>query len=369
VLGVQRRPSIGAVAWAGGFTTLSLLSRVSVGLGPLVALGFVLLVALVRLLRHRRTAEREPDPGARRVVIALVVACVVPVGLYAAVNEVKFGEPFRLPLEKQVFSQIDPARQAALDANGGSLFSAGYLPSTLWQYSRPDALDIDGLAPWINFPRQPATVIGDATFDTRDESSSVPATMPLLTVLSVIALVAIARDAWRREWRLGPLIVPVVGAAAGCVGVLVIGFIANRYLGDLFPLVALLALTGVEVVARWLVSQKVVIKRLVVLDLALLGLWGVLANLALSIEYQRLIAPVDDQTRWAFLAVQRGDDFTTRTVAFESLPEVGPRGSVVVVRRGGGCAPYWSAGFAWYEVPGATCTAGGSDSARVELSP
>jgi hypothetical protein len=96
--------------------------------------------------------------------------------------------------------------------------------------------------------------------------------------------------------------VPVLGAAAGCVGVLTIAFIANRYLGDLFPLLALLGLAGVQVTANW--WRRAQPTRLLAVPLVALGLWGLAANLALAIEYQRLIAPVDPATRSAFVAWQ-----------------------------------------------------------------
>lgn len=349
------RPAVRPIAWAGVWTTLALLTRVSVGFGPLVALGLLLVVQLWRLFRPGPRRDQFVWP--QRALEALIVACLVPVGLYAMVNVEKFGEPFRLPLEKQIFSQIDPQRQAALDANGGSLFSPAYLPSTIWQYSRPDAVELDGLAPWINFPREQATVLGDATFDTRDESSSVPATMPLWSALAVIGVIALGRDLIRRERRLRPLVIPIVGAAAGTIGVLVIGFIANRYLGDLLPLALLLGLVGLEVLVGWWARTRPT--ALLAVPLVLLGFWGVASNLALAIEYQRLIAPVDPATRSAFFQWQHtltnlGFDPTTRVVSDVSeLRDVpGQRGAFYfIVPSSDTCEGIaWSDGFSWSEL-------------------
>ena len=91
------------------------------GAGPVAALGLAVLVVAVG--RFTGDDARVPSlvraavPGlvsrpATRLVLLGVVAVLVPVGLYVAVNEVKFGELYRLPLERQVFSDIDPARQA-----------------------------------------------------------------------------------------------------------------------------------------------------------------------------------------------------------------------------------------------------------------
>jgi hypothetical protein len=361
LVSVQVRPSAAAIAWAGVWTTLAFLSRASVGAGPLVAL---VLVSALAAWRTRDAAARAPGSG--RLVAGLAVACAVPVLLYVGVNLAKFGEPFRLPLEKQVFSQVDEQRQAALDANGGSLFSLSYLPSTAWQYLRPDALELDGLPPWINFPREQATVIGDATFDTRDESSSIPATMPLWTVLAVVGAVAIVRRGVLRGDEVRVLVLPVIGAAAGVVGVLVIGFIAHRYLGDVLPLLLLLALTGVQVVAGWVARQQAMIANLVMVDLALLGVLGVAVNGALAIEYQRLIAPVEPLTRTDFVVTQYRwgrDDAVSEAfdAALEAavrdpseLEEIdGERGDLrLIVREGQGCVGVvWSDGFRWIELP------------------
>jgi hypothetical protein len=363
VLDVQQAPSVRSVAWASAWTTLALLTRVSVGAGPLVALGLVLLVMLWRVARDHRSSPgtESADAGSpeRRIAVALAVACLVPAALYLAVNQIKFGEPWRLPLEKQVFSQIDPQRRAALEANDGSLFSAGYVPSTVWQYVRPDALEMDALAPWINFPREQATVFGEAVFDTRDETSSVPATMPLWTALAVVGAVAIGRSLVRREARFAIMVIPVVGAAAGTIGVLTIGFIAHRYLGDLFPLVALLGLVGVEVVAEWSTSADRTRARAAAAGLVVLALWGVATNLALGLEYQRLIAPVDEHTRTAFVAWQHtlakpASGWEGRVVGdVDDLADVpGERGDMYVIVAGDRCRSVaWSDGFSWSELP------------------
>lgn len=386
MLDLQARPSVRAVAIAGGWTALALLSRVSVGLGPLVALGLIFLVFAWRWWRGRQTVTGPTDG---RVIAALAVACVVPVVLYAGVNLARFGEPFRLPLEKQVYSAFEPTRIAALADNDGSLFGLKFVPTTLWQYARPDAIEVDALAPWLNFPREQATLIGDVTFDTRDETSSVPASMPLWTVFAVVGLVGLIRpprpsvpdpspepeaaplypggpDRYEPEPEstaagsttiaatdvptLALLRVPALGAAAGCAGVLTIAFIANRYLGDLFPLLAVLGLAGVQVTASW--WRRAHPTRLLAVPLVLLGVWGVAANLALAIEYQRLIAPVDPATRDAFVAWQYELSDGTHRVQDRSGPrgsdvDIGPRGTIMVVSDVW-CS--WSDGFGWHRL-------------------
>jgi len=144
--------------------------------------------------------------------------------------------------------------------------------------------------------------------------------------------------------------VPVLGAAAGCVGVLTIAFIANRYLGDLFPLLALLGLAGVQVSTSW--WRRAQPTRLLAVPLVVLGLWGLAANLALAIEYQRLIAPVDPATRVAFVEWQYELSAGTHRVQDRSGPrgpdeDIAPRGTIMVVSDVW-CS--WSDGFGWHQL-------------------
>lgn len=384
LLEVMVRPSVRAVAWAGAFAALALLSRASVGIGPIVAIALVLVVQVASAWRRRRATGRDSDeedgeaPGdrlqlafrqfvpaapagdLRASLLALGLAVLVPVGLYAAVNLARFDTPFRLPIEQQVFSEVDPDRIAALEDNDGSIFGLRYLPTTLWQYARPDAIELDGLAPWVNFPREQATVVGDVVFDTRDEASSVPATMPLLVVLGVVGLVAVIRPppgSGARGSTLAVLRIPVLGAAAGCAGMLAIAFVAHRYLGDVFPLLALLALAGLHRCGRWFGGPLRPGSVAVGSGLLLLGIWGLVANLGLALEYQRLIAPVDPGLRTGL--VQRQYELgpgeppapIARVTDRGDLPEdPGRRGDVAVL--GPRCdAVAWSDGFGWHVLP------------------
>ena len=213
------------------------------------------------------------------------------------------------------------------------------------QYARPDALEFNALAPWINFPRRQATVLGNAVFDTRDETSSAPASMPLLVVLSVVGVVAMIRPPPVENGpTLAALRIPFIGSLVGVVPTLTIAFIANRYLGDLVPVLLLGGLTGINVIGRWWGSGAIAARSAVAAGLVVLGLWGVTANLALAIEYQRLIAPVDLRTRVAFVSWQ----YTLHKGRHGIEPFLhgppGPRGTLQVAD--GRCR--WSDGFSWY---------------------
>ena len=172
---------------------------------------------------------------------------------YAAINQAKFGSPYELPIEKQVLVSFDPARQAALEANDGSLFGLQFAPSVPWQAVRPDGVGGAARSSPSSGSRPTARPRwGDVVFAERDWSSSVPASEPLLVVLGLIGVVALlVPDRMAAGAAVRVLRLPVVGAAAGGVGVLVLGYMANRYLSDLIPLLVLTTTLGAAVVGGW----------------------------------------------------------------------------------------------------------------------
>src|SRR5262249_59000385 len=111
------------------------LSRATGGAGPLVALGIVIVVLVLRLVSPSRLGGiahwfAAPDElGSARLFWWLVAAAAIPVVLYAYVNYSRFGSFFGLPLDHQVYSQFNPARRRTLADNGGSLFRIQDLPT------------------------------------------------------------------------------------------------------------------------------------------------------------------------------------------------------------------------------------------------
>jgi hypothetical protein len=256
IVGFAIRPSRANAIWASVFAVAAMMTRVSVGVGAVVALG---LVAGAQLLRRiwpdhlRAPARLAPgaDARGRWNLVPLIAGIVLAVGLYGAVNEARFGSPYQLPLDKQVFTQINARRRAALAANGGSLFGAKFVPTNLVQYGRPDALRLSSRFPYVDFPPA-APVIGGVTYDTISPASSVPASMPGFTVLAIAGVVFLLRPRRARATidvaRLWP---PIVGGVLGTAFVLTIAFIANRYLADFFPPLLFAALIGGQRVGQW----------------------------------------------------------------------------------------------------------------------
>ena len=235
VLGVLVVPSGGRVALAGLVAVLTINTRVSVGLVPLLALG----VAAVVLATGRPT-RRGPALG-------LVLAALAALASSAAINQAKFDRPFGIPIERQVASQIDPARRAALAANDGTIFGRQFVWTTLLAAARPDAVGTARGFPWIGLPQAPPTVLGDVRFDTLQRSLSAPTSMALLCLLSLVGLAGALRLPGRRRWAVLGLL---GAAAAGYAGALSIAYVTSRYLADALPLLVLGAALGVQELAR-----------------------------------------------------------------------------------------------------------------------
>ncbi|MET0627254.1 MAG: hypothetical protein ABW033_02200 [Acidimicrobiia bacterium] len=311
LVAVVRRPTAGALAWCSGLTAATLLTRASVGLGPLLGLAMVTAGAGLGMLAARRgkswpwvawLAPGTRDARRRPHLAGFVLAVVLPVVAYAGLNFAKFGTLFSIPFAGQRFTVVDPGRQAMLRDNGGTLFGLQFTPTTILHYLRPDGLALTKTFPFVDFPAVPGRVIGDVTFDLVDRTASLPAVVPFLLVLAIVGVAFAFRPSrWSDSGR-ATLRVPILAATAGAATILPFGFIANRYLGDFVPLLALAGAAGLQVLLattrksgdsksvdattgtdRWRMAGVGV--------LVLLAAWTCWANLGLALRYQREWSP------------------------------------------------------------------------------
>ncbi|HEY3725043.1 MAG TPA: hypothetical protein VGN59_16955 [Acidimicrobiia bacterium] len=382
VIAFMVRPSRGRLVAASLFAALGFLSRASVGMGPLVALGIVLGGRLLRALHtawtRRRTttaAARSPAPAVavgpdrarfgridwlggaddgRSWVLPLLIAVLLPAAVYAYVNVSRFGTLFSVPWTRQVLALVNQRHQRILADNGGTYFGLKFAPTTLLQYLRPDALAPSPLFPWITFPHFRTPVIGSAKFDTLDVSTSVVASMPALCALGAVGIVGAVFPRVSRTPEARWLRVPLLGAVGGIGLTVAISYVAQRYLGDWVPLLVLAALIGIQVLlrrgeeARHRRSTRVWF--VVVAVLAVFGIW---VNGGLAVLYARLYAPQHDTDRLALLTLQHrldigGPHAVGRSDVLPARPA--PAGTSWIV---GDCASlYWSDGRGWSPVEG-----------------
>ncbi len=376
VIAFMMRPSRARLIGAAVFGGLAFLSRASVGMGPLLALGLILLGRLVRAAHQRWSARpkaegsAEPDEpkrgffgrldwlgGAddgRSWILPVFFAGLVPGLIYAYVNWSRFGTPFSVPWTHQVLALINPHHREILDANGGTYFGLKFAPTTLVHYLRPDALSFDALFPWVTFPRFTTPVLGSAKFDTLDPSTSIVASMPALVVLAIFGIIAVVLPRFGRTREAAWLRVPLLGALGGVVLTVAISYVANRYLGDWVPLLILAALIGLQVLLRRAEEPRHRrASRAWITVVAVLAVFGIWVNGGLGLIYARLYMPQHDTDRLAMLEVQHaldvgGPHSVGRSATLPTKPAAG--GTTWIV---GDCdSMYWSDGTRWYPVQG-----------------
>jgi peptidoglycan/LPS O-acetylase OafA/YrhL len=314
------------LAVASGLIAATLLTRQTLGFGGLVALGCIGLAVLKdRIVAHRHQRPQRVFVGARMGV--LLLAGLVPLAISIAPNMARFDKPFGVPIDRHVYTLQNEDRQEFLEANDGSFFGPQFLATNLVQYFRPDAFDVRPDLPWIDYPRSGPKIIGDVVFDGTGWSSSIPVTMPILTGLALVGTVLLTRSALRRrpeKW----LVALYVGAAVGTLGVATIGYVAHRYMNDFYPAVLLPAVVGFHVAVRrfqlWRDGRAEAIDaakaergadaatpgvirarqrglqrrvRGIVVGLAAVLAFGVFANTAMALEYQRERGPAVPEWR------------------------------------------------------------------------
>jgi len=335
----------------------SLLSRGSVGTGPVAALALLLLAS--RWSRLRRLSGMVGGAGAGLVPLGL--ALLLPVALYAFVNHAKFGTWFSVPWRAQV-SAAYPFNQEILAANGGSRFNVELIPTSFVQYFRPDGTVLRSLFPWVGFG-DGATDVGDVVTE-RIGNASWITSMPLLTVLAAIGLAGLIRARRAGVPALTALAVPVAGAAVGCVPTLAYTSLSQRYMADFLPLTLLLAAPGVHLLLRWAERTSRPARRAAIVGLGALGAVSVWCNVGLSVWYQRLIVPATHFTDASLGTDEEGADFTSFLAFQYDLHEGVPGGRPPYVAQGdrlpsasdhrgdvfvlGECdSLYWSDGASW----------------------
>jgi hypothetical protein len=290
-----------AIAWAGLLAALALNTRFSVGLAPVAALAVLALGATAGLWTRERgrrlmqwAGSFGPRGGGRAAVALLAAAVLVPLAVHGVVNAAKFGQPFGIPIEKQVQSQGDPSRRAALAANDGTIFGVKFVPTTLLQAVRPDAVGDVRAFPFVGLPAGQATVVGDVRFDTIDPSLSAVTSMPALLTLTLVGLVGLAR---RPDQR--PLLGVLVATVSGFVVTLTIAFVTTRYLADFLPFLALGAVIGLQLLLNSGRRRGVVLAAVAVLA----GV-GLAVNGGAALVEQRLYYEAAEGERAGFVKAQ-----------------------------------------------------------------
>lgn len=312
LLGVLERPSRWRVLATGALILATNLDRPSTGYA--CALGAFLVAGWLALGRRSQTD--------RRWAVPMAIAGLVPLIVSAGIAWAKFRAPFGgYPLADQVWTQVNAHRRYFLSVNGGKPFSLRFLPSTLEAYFQPAGLHFTSVFPFITFPVHVPHAVGDAVLEQTQHTASIPASMPVLFLLSCWGVVAAFRPRGIGNIRLTRL--PLIAGAAGGIGILLFGFIFNRYSADLLPFLILASAVGLVDALHRSSRRSSSLVAVGTSLLAALGLFSVVVNVALA---------ASPNPQWT---AQQAQNYVT---AQRSVTPAAQKALVIRDRR----LPYWA---------------------------
>jgi hypothetical protein len=216
----------------------------------------------------------------RRWAIPMIAVGVIPFLVSCAVTYAKFGIPIGLPMADQVWAHVNAHRRYFLAANGGKAFSFAFLPSTLSAYFQPFGIRVSGIFPFITPPGAPAPWLAGAVMDQSYPTASFTDTSPLLLLLGIWGVVTAIRPKAVGMVHLTRII--VFGAMAGAAGVLLWGYMSQRYLGDLMPFFIIAGAIGLIDVWRRLETSTKRVRGVALGLVTAAGVYCIAANLAVA---------------------------------------------------------------------------------------
>jgi len=338
LLGVLERPTWRRVVACGVLVLFANLDRTPAGYACVIGAGLV--AVWFGMGRGGSSNRRWMIPMLGVAFFAFAVSC--------AVTYAKFGLPVGLPMADQVWAQVNAHRRYFLAANGGKAFSLAFLPSTIVAYLQPFGIHFTGVFPYITEPTAPAAAYAGAVLDDTYPTASVPPTMPLLFLLSIWGVVAAYRP--RPAGRLALARIPLFAAAAGISGVLLWGYIANRYMGDFMPFLILAGAVGLIDVWRRLQGRSLRSRRLALAGVAVLAAFSLVANIAIAIEPSAQWNPAELTNYTTVQKALSVQNLASTVHHGATLPYWAPAGELYIV---GNCSGlYYSTGETYATVPG-----------------
>lgn len=309
LLGLQERPSWGRATAAAVLVVCTNLDRTPGGYA--VTLGCILVAAWFAL--------GKGGTAARRWAIPLAAIGLVGFLLNAAVSYAKFGVWVGLPMQDQVWTHLNAYRRYFLAANGGKPENLDHIPAQLWAYFQPFGVRFSTLFPFITPPGSPASGLG-AVMELTYPTASMTTTAPLLIMLGVWGAVTAFRRRGPGRVRLARLI--LVTGVVGTAGVVVWGYISQRYIGDFMPFFIVASAIGMIEVWRLLDGRSRKARGWALGGLFALAVYGVAANVAVAAW------PVPQFTQ-------------TQLAGFVTAQQTLSLGSLGASVRTGGSLPYW----------------------------
>lgn len=299
-----------------------ILTRASVGIG--IAAGACLAVVIVFRSRIFSPGATMRDQKRRIAVPApvgtVVGASAVGFAIHAALNWAKFGSPTKLPGQLQLLSLNDPVRAAWFEGNGDSFFSTKFLSTTVVHYLRPDTVRLERLFPFVRYGPL-ATDRSSYPLETITPSASLTTSATLLLAAALVGIVLIVR---RRAW---PLLALTVGGAIAAGPTFTIGFIGNRYLVDMLPMLLVPAALAFATLSLPTPSWRRIARGATVALVA----WGAWCNVSLALWTQQLKEPAFTDWRYRVDGWIFGDPAPALVDLAPGMPF--PRDGVVALDR------------------------------------
>ena len=337
LLGIQDRPSRRQMVALAALVVCANLDRTPGGYA--LVFGCVLVAAWFAL--------GKAGTAARRWAVPLVAIGLVGFLFNAVVNYAKFGTFIGLPLQDQVWTQLNAYRRHFLAANGGKPENIDHLPAQMWAYFQPFGVRFSTLFPFITPPGSPASGLG-AVMELTYPTASMTSTAPLLLGLGVWGTVTAFRRRGPGRVRLARLI--LVTAVVGTGGVVVWGYISQRYIADFIPFFIVAAAIGMIEVWRLLEGRSRRARGWALAGLSALAAYGVAANVAVA----AFPVPQFTQTQLTnYVQAQQSLSLGSLGASVrtgQSLPYWGPAGELFAVNHCSGL--YLSSGDDSSSVPG-----------------
>ena len=338
LLGVLERPTRGRVVASGVLVLCANLDRSPPGWACCIAA--IAIAGWFALGRDQASNRRWVLPMLAVGIVPFLVSCVVT---YA-----KFGIPIGLPMADQVWATVNAHRRYFLAANGGKAFNLAFLPSSLSAYFQPFGLRFGGLFPFISPPGAPAPWLAGAVLDQSYPTASFTDTSPLLLLLGCWGVVTAFRPRGIGQVRLTRII--LLGAATGAGGILLWGYISQRYLGDLMPF--FIIASGIALIDIWrrLEARPPRVKGLALGTVIAIGAYCVAANLAIA-AYP--VAQWSMAQNARFVSVEKSlsiDSLASSVRRGSTLPYWAPAGQLFAIHNCSGL--YLSTGNDLEDVPG-----------------
>lgn len=263
---------------AAAFAFMSFHSRATTGAGALLAIGILAAVLSVRALWRPAFAAAtlgfgKVEKAGRHAVIA-GMAIAVTVAVYFGVGYAKFKTFEPMPMRYYDFYHEFPVR---MRITAGKQIHLRNVPSAIATYFGVHGFRIKDAFPWF-YLEEEQTVIGWPRNDVIEPFSTVPVSMPALSLLAVIGIAALSSGANEtlRSARLSAATLFIGGSI-----VLATVGITERYLHDFYPALIICAAAGVTRLGS---NQHIKSVNAVV---AMLASVSILLNCSFSFIHQR----------------------------------------------------------------------------------